>query len=126
MNDGTFGVTAECEPFEDELVQRIETHRYDPVRVLQWRNGNLDFRSRFGYVPEEPHLYAHLSALEYLVMVGQLRNLPAQSTAERIEGLLPKELHDDSRAFLTEMRDVHIRNVARCDELLVALDGAAK
>jgi ATP-dependent RNA helicase SUPV3L1/SUV3 len=45
MNDGTFGVTADCEPFEDELVQRIETHRYDPVRVLQWRNADLDFRS---------------------------------------------------------------------------------
>ena len=45
MNDGTFGVTADCEAFEDELVQRIESHRYDPVRVLQWRNGELDFRS---------------------------------------------------------------------------------
>jgi ATP-dependent RNA helicase SUPV3L1/SUV3 len=45
MNDGTFGVTGDCEPFEDELVQRIETHRYDPVRVLQWRNAALDFRS---------------------------------------------------------------------------------
>src|SRR5579863_2728074 len=45
MNDGTFGVTADCEPFEDELVARVETHRYDPVRVLQWRNAALDFRS---------------------------------------------------------------------------------
>ena len=45
MNDGTFGVTADCAPFEDELVQRTETHRYDPVRVLQWRNTALDFRS---------------------------------------------------------------------------------
>src|SRR6201991_4036 len=45
MNDGTFGVTGECEPFEDELVQRVETHRYDSVRVLQWRNAELDFRS---------------------------------------------------------------------------------
>ena len=45
LNDGTFGVTADCEVFEDELVQRIEGHRYDPVRVLQWRNGDLDFRS---------------------------------------------------------------------------------
>ena len=25
--------------------QRVETHRYDPVRVLQWRNAALDFRS---------------------------------------------------------------------------------
>jgi ATP-dependent RNA helicase SUPV3L1/SUV3 len=45
MNDGTFGVTGDCEPFEDEMVQRVETHRYDPVRVLQWRNASLDFRS---------------------------------------------------------------------------------
>ena len=32
-----------------------------------------------GYVPEEPHLYAHLSGLEYLVMVGQLRDLPTRT-----------------------------------------------
>ena len=45
MNDGTFGVTAEADPLVDELVARIESHRYDPVRVLQWRNSALDFRS---------------------------------------------------------------------------------
>ncbi|HWA69796.1 MAG TPA: helicase-related protein [Rhizomicrobium sp.] len=45
MKDGTFGATGDCEPFEDEMVQRVETHRYDPVRVLQWRNSALDFRS---------------------------------------------------------------------------------
>jgi len=45
MNDGTFGVTGECEPFEEEIVSRVESHRYDPVKVLQWRNPSLDFRS---------------------------------------------------------------------------------
>jgi ATP-dependent RNA helicase SUPV3L1/SUV3 len=45
MNDGTFGVTGECEPFDNELVSRIESHRYDPVKVLQWRNDRLDFQS---------------------------------------------------------------------------------
>jgi len=45
-------------------------------------------KQRMGYVPEEPHLYVHLTALEYLVMVGQLRNLPSKSTATRIERLL--------------------------------------
>jgi ABC-2 type transport system ATP-binding protein len=39
-------------------------------------------------VPEEPHLYAHLSGLEYLAMVGKLRGLPAKPTAGRIDGLL--------------------------------------
>jgi ATP-dependent RNA helicase SUPV3L1/SUV3 len=45
MNDGTFGVTGEAELLDDETVARVEGHRYDPVRVLQWRNGALSFRS---------------------------------------------------------------------------------
>ncbi|MEI9993631.1 MAG: helicase-related protein [Rhizomicrobium sp.] len=45
MNDGTFGTTGEAAPLEDELVARVEGHRYDPVRVLQWRNSNLEFGS---------------------------------------------------------------------------------
>jgi len=45
MNDGTFGVTGDAEPFDVELVQQIENHRYDPVKVLQWRNSALDFGS---------------------------------------------------------------------------------
>src|ERR1700749_1728992 len=38
MNDGTFGTTGEAAPLDEDLVSRIEGHRYDPVRVLQWRN----------------------------------------------------------------------------------------
>lgn len=45
MNDGTFGVTADTEPFDDEIVARVEAHRYDPVRVVQWRNSSLNFSS---------------------------------------------------------------------------------
>src|SRR5262250_1874185 len=41
----------------------------------------IAYKRRMGYVPEEPHLYAHLSGLEYLVMVGQLRNLPSKPAA---------------------------------------------
>jgi ABC-2 type transport system ATP-binding protein len=33
------------------------------------------FRSAFGYVPEEAHLYNYLSGLEYLQLVGRLRGL---------------------------------------------------
>ena len=45
MNDGTFGTTADCEVPEQETIARIEAHRYEPVRVLQWRNSTLGFRS---------------------------------------------------------------------------------
>jgi ABC-2 type transport system ATP-binding protein len=46
------------------------------------------YQQRLGYVPEEPHLYTHLSAVEYLEMVAQLRGLPTQESAKRIDGLL--------------------------------------
>ncbi len=43
MRDGTFGVTGRAEPFPDPLVEALETHRFEPVKVLQWRNDDLDF-----------------------------------------------------------------------------------
>jgi ABC-2 type transport system ATP-binding protein len=56
----------------------------------------IAFKRRMGYVPEEPHLYSHLSGLEYLTMVAQLRNLPPKPSAERIDGLLRLfSLHGD-------------------------------
>ncbi|HYW43772.1 MAG TPA: ABC transporter ATP-binding protein [Bryobacteraceae bacterium] len=60
------------------------------------RGDLIAFKQRMGYVPEEPYLYSHLSGLEYLIMVGQLRNLPAKATADRIDGLLRLlSLHSD-------------------------------
>lgn len=56
----------------------------------------IAYKRRMGYVPEEAHLYSHLSGLEYLTMVGQLRELPAKSTADKIDGLLRLfSLHGD-------------------------------
>jgi ATP-dependent RNA helicase SUPV3L1/SUV3 len=43
--DGTFGVTGRVDPFDDELVEKLETHDFEPVRVLQWRTAQFDFSS---------------------------------------------------------------------------------
>ncbi|MGH6820681.1 MAG: helicase-related protein, partial [Methylocella sp.] len=43
LNDGTFGATAEADPFDAETIDRLENHRFDAVRMLQWRNRDLDF-----------------------------------------------------------------------------------
>jgi ABC-2 type transport system ATP-binding protein len=48
----------------------------------------MAYRQRIGYVPEEPHLYTHLSGLEYLVMVAQLRDMDRNSANHRIHELL--------------------------------------
>ncbi|APO69640.1 helicase-related protein [Rhizobium mongolense] len=45
VRDGTFGVTGQVQPFDEELAQRIEAHEFDNVRVLQWRTKELDFSS---------------------------------------------------------------------------------
>lgn len=62
MNDGTFGVTGNCEPFDSDLVERLETHTFDNVRVLQWRNRSLNFgsldrlRDSLREIPNAPRL----------------------------------------------------------------------
>jgi ATP-dependent RNA helicase SUPV3L1/SUV3 len=43
--NGTFGTTGRCAPFEPELVNALQNHTFDTVKVLQWRNARLDFSS---------------------------------------------------------------------------------
>ncbi len=43
--DGTFGVTGRVAPFEDDLVEQLEMHVFQPIKMLQWRNRLLDFAS---------------------------------------------------------------------------------
>jgi ATP-dependent RNA helicase SUPV3L1/SUV3 len=43
--NGTFGTTGRCPPFETELAQALESHSFEPIKLLQWRNTALDFSS---------------------------------------------------------------------------------
>src|SRR6202034_2585895 len=43
--DGTSGTTGRCPPFENELVQALESHTFEPVKIVQWRNADHDFSS---------------------------------------------------------------------------------
>jgi ABC-2 type transport system ATP-binding protein len=62
----------------------------------------IAYKRRMGYVPEEPYLYNHLSGVEYLVMVSQLRDLPMRQSSERIDGLLRLlSLYDDRHASIS-------------------------
>ncbi|MCF1504267.1 helicase [Afifella sp. H1R] len=78
MRDGTFGVTGTVSPFEPPLVEALESHRFEGVRVLQWRNDRLDFsshealRASLEQAPKHPFLTksppaADQVALELLV-----------------------------------------------------------
>lgn len=41
--NGTFGVTGEASPIDDETAISVMEHRFQPVTALEWRNAALDF-----------------------------------------------------------------------------------
>src|SRR5690349_3809133 len=62
----------------------------------------IAYKRRIGYVPEEPYLYAHLTAGEYLTLVGRLREIPAKTLDHRItEFLTLLQLHDSRYKSMT-------------------------
>jgi len=52
------------------------------------RTGNIEFKHRLGYVPEEPNLYGNLTGLEYLQLAGGLRGLPFAGVTKKANQLL--------------------------------------
>ncbi len=59
--------------------------RFDDVDI---RRDMAGFRRVLGYVPEEANVYLHLSGLEYLQLVGRLRDLKERPLAHRANQLL--------------------------------------
>ena len=55
------------------------------------------YKGRIGYVPEEPYLYTHLTAAEYLTLVGRLRGIAQARLDEKVPELLRLFLLWDSR-----------------------------
>jgi ABC-2 type transport system ATP-binding protein len=79
-------ITGLIDPTGGEILFRGEPIGRDPIA----------YRRLLGYVPEEPHLYPHLTGAEYLEMVGQLRGLPEGPLAAKIDGFLQLlALHGD-------------------------------
>jgi ABC-2 type transport system ATP-binding protein len=56
------------------------------------KNDLYAYKKRLGYVPEQSEIYPHLSAYEYLLMVGRLRLIPEKTLKPKIRKLL--ELFD--------------------------------
>jgi ATP-dependent RNA helicase SUPV3L1/SUV3 len=88
MRDGTFGSTGRCPPFDAETVEALENHTFDPVRILQWRNPDLDFSS-----------------------LGRLRDSLAQQPREH--GLVRAPMGEDVAALELLARDDDIQAFAR-------------
>ncbi|MFA6266002.1 MAG: helicase-related protein [Pseudolabrys sp.] len=78
--DGTFGTTGRCDPFDQDLVHALESHAFDPVRMLQWRNSALDFASlgalqaSLAMLPQEPGLTRAPTGEDILVLEHSARD----------------------------------------------------
>jgi ATP-dependent RNA helicase SUPV3L1/SUV3 len=88
MSNGTFGTTAEQGPLELEIVEAIETHQFDPLTRLNWRNSKLRFES--------------ISAL--------LKSLDERPS---VPGLVLAREADDQRALQALSRNQDITQLAR-------------
>src|SRR5579864_5424559 len=93
QRDGTFGTTGRCPPFDNELVQALESHTFEPVKQVQWRNTDLDFSS--------------IGALQATLAVAPTEAALARApTAEDILVLDHASREDDVRAWTTKPADV--------------------
>jgi ATP-dependent RNA helicase SUPV3L1/SUV3 len=45
LRDGTFGTSGRCRPFDPQLIEDIENHVFDPVKIIHWRNPDIDLSS---------------------------------------------------------------------------------
>ncbi|MGE7152665.1 helicase-related protein [Methylorubrum rhodesianum] len=93
-SDGTFGSTGRCPPFEPEMIEALETHDFEPVRMLQWRNPDLDFASLEklqASLDEHPHeqgltrapMGEDQQALEILMREDDIRDMAKGTAAVR-------------------------------------------
>jgi ATP-dependent RNA helicase SUPV3L1/SUV3 len=80
MNDGTFGVTGEADPLDSETVERLENHNFDSIKMLQWRNRDLSFRSldtlrkSLGYLPKQDGLTRAQDAQDVIALEAVCRD----------------------------------------------------
>lgn len=111
MNDGTFGTTADVSGLEPEIVEAIENHRFDPLRDIQWRNSDLDFRTvpaliaSLNVAPDHPTLQRVREQDDQLALqtlAAQSDFLPRMRTPQRVRLLWEVCQVPDFRKTMTE------------------------
>ena len=68
------------------------------------RRDLISFKRKLGYVPEEAHVYPALSGMEYLQLMGRLRELPERRTCD---GFSAKGVNEPRRLPPTNYRPAH-------------------
>ncbi len=99
------------------------------------KNDLYGFKNNIGYVPEQSEIYPHLSAYDYLLLVGRLRRIPETILIEKIERFmelfsLTTDMHSSISSFSKGMTQkvligaalLHNPEILLLDEPLSGLD----
>ena len=58
LNDGYFGITGDCKEINSEEVDLLESHKFENIQSLFWRNSNLNFNNPMSLIKSldvKPH-----------------------------------------------------------------------
>ena len=96
LNDGSFGITGDCKEMRPEDVELLENHKFEEIRVLFWRNSNLNFNNS-------------------LSLIKSLEEKPNEDWLKKIH-----ECEDEKvlKYFLKDMKSHNIKNNKETLELL--------
>jgi ATP-dependent RNA helicase SUPV3L1/SUV3 len=50
LNDGSFGITGDCKDISAEEVELLENHKFEEIKILFWRNSNLNFNNALSLI----------------------------------------------------------------------------
>ena len=96
LNDGNFGITGDCKEMRAEDVELLENHKFEEIKMLFWRNSNLNFNNA-------------------LSLIKSLEERPDKEWLRKIH-----ECEDEKllKYFLKDMEGQNIKNSNRTLELL--------
>ena len=96
LNDGSFGITGDCKEISAEEVELLENHKFEEIKLLFWRNSNLNFNNA-------------------LTLIKSLEEKPNRDWLRKIHECGDEKL---LKYFLKDMENHNIKNNQKTLELL--------
>ncbi len=125
-SDGTFGTTGDVNGIDDAIVEAVETHSFDRLKMLRWRNSDLEFYTIRALLrtldarPTRPELQRVREADDHLALAALAREDTIQARARGREAV--SLLWDVCRIpdFRKVLSDAHTRLLGQIYQYLSA------